>query len=155
MFGKSKDGPSTPKSSRNATGSAAALSIIAADMHIVGNVSAEGEIHLDGQLDGDVACSTLLQGETSRIAGSVMADTVTLRGTVEGTVTAKSVTLTRTARVKGDLIHETLTIETGARVDGRMSNTLPLPDGEAAEAQPLQLAAPLDAEPQALPASNA
>ena len=74
MFSKSKPSPdSVPTlqqrsnaSVRNNSGHT--FSIIAADVEIVGNVSARVDLHVDGKVQGDVTCGNLVQGEGSFIA---------------------------------------------------------------------------------------
>lgn len=92
--------------------------IISADMHIDGNIASDGEIQIDGIVDGDVKAGKLSIGETGRIRGAVVADRLMVRGRVVGQLRANFVTLTRTARVKGDVFHETLAIEPGAQLEG-------------------------------------
>lgn len=121
MFLKSRSAPSSKRGSRSGAADAVSLSIIAADVRIRGDVTAEGELHLDGAIDGDVRCHGIIQGETGRIAGSLTADSVVLRGRVEGSITARTVTLERTAQVLGDITHESISIEAGAHVDGRFT----------------------------------
>lgn len=111
---KSSDGPS-PRSG-NGT-----LSFIGSEVTIRGNLSGDGDIHLDGTVEGDLACNSLILGAGGRIRGNISVSKATLGGTVEGTVDARTVTVEKTARVQGDLSYESVTIETGAQVDGRLT----------------------------------
>lgn len=40
---------------------------------ITGNVTSRGEIHLDGIVQGDIHCASLILGESSQLEDSVMA----------------------------------------------------------------------------------
>jgi cytoskeletal protein CcmA (bactofilin family) len=93
-------------------------SIIASDMKLVGDVTSEGEIQIDGLVEGDVQCGSLTVGQTGVIKGSVKADSALIRGRITGEISARSVSLTKTAHVLGDVRHESLTIEPGAYIDG-------------------------------------
>ncbi len=93
-------------------------SIISTDMRIVGDLSSEGEIHIDGAVDGDIRSKILLVGETAIIKGEIVADSVNVHGTLNGQIKARSVNLFRSAHVVGDIIHEDLAIETGAFLEG-------------------------------------
>lgn len=107
--------------------------IISADMHVNGNVSSDGEVQIDGVVDGDVKAAMLSVGESGRIRGAVVADRMMVRGRIVGQIRAGFVTLTRTARVKGDVLHETLAIEPGAHIEGhckRLEST-PAATGES------------------------
>lgn len=95
------------------------FSVIGADVTIKGDVEASVDLHVDGRIEGDIACASLVQGEASVIAGSIKAETARLAGKVEGSISARELVVLRTARLDGDVHYETLTIEQGARVEGR------------------------------------
>jgi cytoskeletal protein CcmA (bactofilin family) len=98
------------------------LSFIGSEVTITGNISGEGDIHLDGVIDGDVRCRSLILGSGGRIRGNIEADKATIAGAVEGTVSATTLTIEKSARVKGDLSYDSVSMETGAQVDGRVSH---------------------------------
>ena len=102
-------------------GSAGGLSFIGPDVVVSGNVAAKGQIHIDGRVDGNVQCETLVQGGGGTIAGHIVADAAHLAGLVDGTVKARLVTLEATARVTGDVSYETLSIAAGAAIEGRLT----------------------------------
>ena len=93
-------------------------SIISADLKIVGDLSCEGEIQVDGSIDGDIRTQSLLVGETAQIKGEIVAETVNIHGNVNGQIKSRYVNLAKTAHVVGDILHENLTIETGAFLEG-------------------------------------
>lgn len=103
------------------------LSIIGADVRIVGNIITQGEMQIDGQVEGDIACARLVVGEGARIVGEVTADNVRIHGRVEGRIIATAVTIARSAEVVGDITHETLEIEAGGRLEGRLIRKSPHP----------------------------
>lgn len=96
------------------------LSYIGAEVTVTGNISGSGDIHLDGSVDGDVGCNTLILGSGGRVRGNITAEKVTLGGTVDGTISAASLTVEKSARISGDLSYDMISIENGAQVDGRM-----------------------------------
>ncbi len=95
-------------------------SIISPDLKIVGNLKSDGEIQIDGTIEGDIEAHMLTVGEQGKIDGSTVAETVRIFGTVNGRVQAKTVRLDASARVTADITHETLSIEVGAYFEGRM-----------------------------------
>lgn len=99
----------------------AMLSYIGAEVRIAGNISGNGDIHLDGNVEGDVGCKTLILGQSGSVTGNVVAETATLGGRVDGTVTAATLCVEASARISGDLIYDNVSIENGAQVDGRMT----------------------------------
>ena len=94
------------------------LSIITANLHVVGSLVTDGVIQLDGIVDGDVTCEDLTVGESAVINGAVVGNRVRVSGTVNGAISARDVELSRTAKVIGDINHTSLMIEAGAFVQG-------------------------------------
>lgn len=94
-------------------------STIGEDLRITGNVSSQGEIHLDGHVIGDVSCVALVLGETAKLEGNVTAEEVVVRGRLIGSVRALRVTLQSMSHVEGDLYHRSLALEQGAFFEGR------------------------------------
>jgi cytoskeletal protein CcmA (bactofilin family) len=86
---------------------------------ITGNVMAKGKLHLDGQVQGDIHCVSLVLGETSRLEGNVVAEDVVIGGRIRGSVRALRVTLQPKCYVECDLFHQSLTIEQGAYFEGK------------------------------------
>lgn len=117
MFSKSKKGPGN-KSAAQVSRKPAAPSIIGADLRIVGDLNSEGEVQVDGFIDGDIRTKVLLIGESATIKGEIVGDTVRVYGTVNGQIKARAVTLAKSAHVVGDILHEKLSIENGAFLDG-------------------------------------
>lgn len=97
------------------------LSFIGPDVVVSGDLTTESQIHIDGRIDGDVACATLIQGKGGTIAGNIVAESACIAGLVDGTVNARLVTLEPSARVTGDVTYETLSIAAGATIDGRLA----------------------------------
>lgn len=122
MFAKSKT-PPQPLPVNKPSRAAIAPSLFAEDVRLVGNISAKGEIHLDGVIEGDVRAATLTIGESGAVKGAIHADSVVVKGVVEGQIRCRSVRLEKNARVKGDLWHETVSIEAGAVVEGHLVHT--------------------------------
>lgn len=114
----SSPAPSTTSSSQS-YGGKAVPSIIGEDLTIVGNVTSKGEIQVDGAIEGDVHCVSLLLGEKSRISGAVVADDVVVRGSVTGSISGMRVTLQAQSHVEGDIYHQSLSIEQGAYFEGK------------------------------------
>jgi cytoskeletal protein CcmA (bactofilin family) len=98
------------------------FSVLGADLTITGNVSATAELHLEGRIEGDVDCGTLLQGAESQIVGNVRAESARLAGSIEGTVRVRQLTVERTARITGDVEYENITMENGGHIDGRLKH---------------------------------
>lgn len=116
MFSKNKSKSSGSKAQKPAK--PAVPSIISADLTINGNLISDGEIQIDGAVNGDIKTDALLIGEDAKVTGEIIARRVRVHGRVVGQITAKSVTLAATAHVSGDVVHEDLSIDKGAFLEG-------------------------------------
>lgn len=96
-----------------------APSIIGEDLTVTGNVLSRGEVQVDGTIQGDVHCSSLIVGEKAQITGGIVAEDVVVRGRVMGSVRGNRVTLQASSHVEGDVFHKSLAIEQGAFFEGK------------------------------------
>jgi cytoskeletal protein CcmA (bactofilin family) len=108
-----------PSPSSSASASKMVPSIIGEDLTIIGNVTSKGEIQVDGEIQGDIHCGSLLLGDKSQVQGSVIAEDVVVRGKVVGSVRGLRVTLQAQSHVEGDIFHQSLAIEQGAYFEGK------------------------------------
>jgi cytoskeletal protein CcmA (bactofilin family) len=117
MFGKpaNSEGPSEPA----ARGKPLAASLITANVAVAGDLSSDGEVHLEGRVTGDVRAQRLTLGETGAVEGAIEADSVDIRGRVRGAISARTVRLHASADVEGDITHAEIAIDAGARFVGR------------------------------------
>jgi cytoskeletal protein CcmA (bactofilin family) len=120
MFGKTQATEDSSMANGH-SGSGSTFSVLGADTSIKGDISASADLHVDGKVEGDITCATLVQGESGEIIGGISAETARISGTVKGSVTARELVVLKSARVHGDVHYDTLTIEQGAIVDGRLS----------------------------------
>lgn len=97
--------------------------IIAEGLKIVGSVTAEGLVEVNGQIEGDLYCTSLVVSPKASISGGIQAERVVVNGRVEGPIRGGEVILKSKAHVVGDIQHETLAIEQGAYFDGRSVRT--------------------------------
>lgn len=101
------------------------VSVIGADIVITGNIESSldqqaVDLHIEGCVNGDVRCATLILGEHSLIKGSVHADRVRVSGTVEGAVETRDLAIEATARVTGDIVYERLRVANGGILQGNI-----------------------------------
>lgn len=106
------------------------FSVLGADLAIKGDITASADLHIDGHVEGDITCATLVQGEASVIHGAIKAQSARLSGAVHGGIEVTQLTILKSARIHGDVVYDAVTIEQGAHVEGRLSHGLPVTDGE-------------------------
>ncbi len=107
------------------------FSVFGADIKIKGDVVASADLHIDGRVEGDVSCTSLVQGESGEIVGGVKAESARLAGTVRGTISVRELVVLKSARIHGDVHYDALTIEQGAQVDGRFAPRAAVSEGGA------------------------
>lgn len=108
------------------------MSMIGADILITGNIEASVDLHIEGRVNGDVRCTTLILGEQSSVNGSIHAERVRVSGTVEGAIDTRDLAIEAGAHVTGDVVYERLRIANGGTVEGTMKRKAP-PEGEGSK----------------------
>lgn len=140
MFSKPQNkgaaAPADPSPARKLT----VASLVAEGVRLQGDLVTEGDLHLDGAVEGDIRVNHMTIGEAGVVTGTILADSIEVRGRVTGTICARQVRLWATAHVDGDISHTELAIEAGAHFEGR-SLALVRPDTPAFEAPALSVAA--------------
>ncbi len=95
-------------------------SILAPDIRITGDIKGEGDISIEGPLDGNVTARCVTVGPEGHVIGSIKAERVVISGTVEGDVKAGEITFTASSKFKGTVtVHEFLEVERGACFQGK------------------------------------
>lgn len=111
-----------PSTNHNKTSSGnVPLSILSSNLNIKGDVICDGEIQLDGNINGDIKTKSLTIGINAQVQGEIISDHVKISGQVKGRITARIVELMESARIEGDVIHTILSTEAGSKVNGMLS----------------------------------
>lgn len=95
------------------------ISVIGADMVVTGNVETNGELRIDGDVQGDVYAARIVLGGQARVVGDLLADEIVIGGTVLGSIRGNSVTFRGGSHIEGDVLHRKLTVEHGAFFEGK------------------------------------
>jgi cytoskeletal protein CcmA (bactofilin family) len=117
----------------NGTHKNAGPSIIAQDVVIEGNVTATGELHIDGTVYGTVRANSCVVDMNGFVQGEIIATEIFIRGRVIGPISGNNVNLYAGAQVEGDILNQSISIENGANVYGMISR-LETPVTDAATA---------------------
>ena len=97
------------------------MSVIGKDVVIVGTVTSEGGVRLDGKLEGTLTCGgDAALGPEAVVKGDVSAVSVSIAGKIEGNITAQDkIEMLATAVVNGDIRARRLSVEDGVTFVGR------------------------------------
>ncbi len=63
-------------------------SVFAQGISITGDICGDGELLIEGRLNGSVRCRALTVGATGSVKGRIVAETVLIKGVIEGEVEA-------------------------------------------------------------------
>lgn len=121
MFSRGSDaGSSQPLHvSSAAPGDNPSRSFIAPGLQVTGNLVSQGDLVIEGQVNGDIKGSHVVVGENATITGSIVADEIDVLGQVTGSLRGKRVRLQASSRMEGDIFHTTLSIQQGAYFEGK------------------------------------
>ena len=95
-------------------------SVIGADIRITGNIEATVDLLIEGKVEGDVKCQTLLLGEESEIKGNINAERVRVSGSVMGSIETRDLAIEVTGNVVGDVTYTRLKVSPGGALEGNM-----------------------------------
>ena len=93
-------------------------SLLGKDIKINGKIITEGELQIDGIVQGEIEALKLVIEQSAKVIGSVSSEDLVIKGRIIGPVYGKKVRFGATARVEGDTFHETIAIEDGAYYEG-------------------------------------
>ncbi len=96
------------------------VTIIGAGVILEGKLSSNGNIRIDGSINGDInANGNVTVGETGEISGEIRAEVISIGGRVIGSINAREkAVLESKAVLKGDIVTKILVVEAGAIFDG-------------------------------------
>lgn len=97
--------------------------LIAAGTNINGDIETDGNIRVDGTLEGTLRSKgKVVLGESGKIEGEVYCANANVSGEVKGKITVTEVlTLKNTAKINGDVFPGKLEVEAGAIITGTCS----------------------------------
>ncbi|HKP79008.1 MAG TPA: polymer-forming cytoskeletal protein [Phenylobacterium sp.] len=125
MFSKPQTKGSAAPNETTAPRKLTVASLVAEGVVFRGDLATDGDLHLDGTVEGDLKAGCLTIGQTGVVSGAVQAQSIDVRGRVSGTICARQVRLWASARVEGDISHAELSVETGAHFEGRSLVLIP------------------------------
>jgi cytoskeletal protein CcmA (bactofilin family) len=105
---------------RQAPAPAPAMTVLGKSMKIIGEVTSDEELYLDGDLDGKLHLSNRLTvGPNSKVNANIKAQEIIVFGTIKGNVESETrVSLRTGASIVGDIKTAGIVIEDGAYFKG-------------------------------------
>lgn len=117
-----KEGDGMPDNKGRAAARDGVLSIIAADLKVVGTMSTEGVVKVDGLVEGNIlADRQVLVSKGGEVKGDIQSNEVIVGGRIEGSVRATGrVEVQSTATVDGDILTKRILVHEGGEVNGNL-----------------------------------
>ncbi len=96
------------------------FTIIGKGTILTGDVKAQGDTRIDGELIGTINCTgRVIIGEEGKLVGDIICTNCEIMGNVEGTIsTLEKTVLREKSKLNGNIKTTTLTIEAGAIFSG-------------------------------------
>ncbi len=93
--------------------------IIARDLRIEGELSSSGLVEIEGYIKGIIKGNSVVVREDGCVEGTIIAESLSIRGRFEGTIRAKSLNIASKAKIIGNIEYDLLSVEDGACIDGQ------------------------------------
>ena len=96
------------------------INIISEGTKIKGDVIANGDIRIDGELMGNISAKNkLVIGPSGKVEGQIICNNIEVSGYIKGKITASElINMKSTSKIAGDIIAGKLSIEPGAMFTG-------------------------------------
>jgi cytoskeletal protein CcmA (bactofilin family) len=104
-------------------GTNASINIISEGTKIKGDIIANGDIRIDGELSGNItAQGRLVVGPKGKIEGEIECNNIEVSGYIKGKLVAKELlTMKSTSKIEGDIAAGKLSVEPGSEFTGTCS----------------------------------
>ena len=98
----------------------AGATVIAKGTCIIGGISTEGTVHIDGKFEGVILeADEISIGKTGEVIGDIKANHLVVSGLFDGKIDCNVIQILSTGRVIGDIAYHDLVIEEYGKFEGR------------------------------------
>ncbi len=98
----------------------AGATVIAKGTCIIGGISTEGTVHIDGKFEGVILeADEISIGKTGEVIGDIKTNNLVVSGLFDGKIDCNVVQILSTGRVIGDITYHDLVIEEDGKFEGR------------------------------------
>lgn len=96
-------------------------SVISEGFSLVGDITAQGVLHVEGMIKGTVTTEAVNIGITGAVEGKIQCNSLQIKGAFVGEARCNELVIASKARVRGNITYETLSIQRGAYVEGELA----------------------------------
>ncbi len=95
-------------------------SVISEGFSLVGDISADGVLHVEGQVRGTVKTHVVNIGPNGSVEGEISCHQLHIKGSFLGQADCDELLIAGKARVNGRVTYRTLSVQRGADIDGSL-----------------------------------
>lgn len=100
----------------------AIATVIGPDVKIVGDLSGESAVRIDGAIEGHVTIKNgVILGDHATVLGNLQSDYVVVYGHLQGNIETKGLYLKSSGVINGDIHVESIEIELGGKYNGKLN----------------------------------
>ena len=93
--------------------------IIAQGTYIIGGISTDGTVHIDGKFEGVILEADIISiGKTGEVIGDIKANNLIVSGLFDGKIDCNEVQILSTGKVIGEIKYNNLIIEPDGKFEG-------------------------------------
>mgnify|MGYP001363269951 CR=1 FL=1 len=101
------------------------LSIITQGIDFVGEINTEGDIHIDGKMNGVIRANEVVIGPHGNFEGEIVSNTLIITGYAKGKFTIKNLHIKREGLLQGKAKYELIVVESGGKIQGELGVVKP------------------------------
>lgn len=122
IFSQQEQGAKVPEPAKRRSSQQPSLSMVAADLKVVGDLHTDGVVKIEGEVEGTVKAATqVLVAQGAVIQGDIHTKEAVIGGEVRGVITAEErAEIQATALVTGDIVTKCIVVIEGGRVNGQI-----------------------------------
>ena len=113
MFSRNND--NLPDRKKNST-----LSIIGVGMDFTGEINTEGDVHIDGEVKGNIKAYEVVIGIDGNFSGEIHCNMLKVNGKLSGKFFVSRLHICTDGLLEGKAKYEEITVERGGRVQGEL-----------------------------------
>lgn len=96
--------------------------IISSGLSVYGDLRTEGNIEIDGEVDGNIYCNIVTVRKDGTVKGNISAAEIFIDGSANGMIKGNHIFVAPGATVSGILFYDTLTVRDGASLNAQCKN---------------------------------
>ena len=96
------------------------LSIIGEGIDFLGEVSTEGNIHIDGIMKGIIKAKEVVIGPTGNFDGEIQANILIINGMAKGKFNIKSLHIRKEGLLHGRAKYDVIVVDSGGKIQGEL-----------------------------------